>query len=345
MRRVVAHPDGVRVEVVAAPEPAAGEALVETRLVGVCGSDLHAAHGRHPFVPLPYLPGHEVVGVVREIGADVAEIGPGQRVVVEPTLPCRLCKMCTTGRENLCEQLRFFGCGYPQGGMAELFTVDAARLHVVPEDLNDRAAVLIEPLSTPVHAARLAGGVRGRTVVILGAGTIGLLMLAVARDQQSARIVVTDMRADKRERALRLGADVAIDAGAPDASSQVRGALGESADVVFDCVASQSTITSAVTMADKGGTVVVVGVPAKEVVVPLPVIQDHQIRLQGSATYLPVDIADAVDMLLRGAVDPAEIVTAQLPLVQAAVAFDLASAGDQVKVVLDAAGAQSSVAR
>ena len=98
--------------------------------VGVCGSDLHAAHGRHPFVPLPYLPGHEVVGVVRELGAEVTSVRPGQRVVIEPTLPCWTCKMCTTGRENLCENLQFFGCGYSQGGMAELFTIRADRLHV-----------------------------------------------------------------------------------------------------------------------------------------------------------------------------------------------------------------------
>jgi 2-desacetyl-2-hydroxyethyl bacteriochlorophyllide A dehydrogenase len=343
VRRVVASQDGVRIEVVDAPEPAAGEALVETMLVGVCGSDLHAAHGRHPFVPLPYLPGHEVVGRVRDVGPDVSGIRPGQRVVVEPTLPCRVCKMCVTGRENLCENLRFFGCGYPQGAMADLFTVAVDRLHVVPDGLADRAAVLIEPLSTPIHAARLAGGVRGKAVVILGAGTIGLLMLAVARDQQAGRIVVTDVRAGKRDRALRLGADVAIDAGDPDAPGQVRAALGESADVVFDCVASQSTVTSAMSMADKGGTVVVVGVPTADVVVPLPVIQDHQIRMQGSATYLPADFADAVDMLVRGVLNPADIVTAEFPLDRAAAAFDLASGGGQVKVVLSAAAVGDTV--
>ena len=336
-RRVVARDDGVHVLVDAAPEPGPGEALVAMTAAGVCGSDVHAAHGRHPFVPLPYHPGHEVVGVVREIGPGVEAVRPGQRVVVEPTLPCWSCKMCRTGRENLCERLQFFGCGYPQGGMADLFTIGAGRLHPVPDTLDDRAAALIEPLSTPVHAVRLAGGVRGRTVAILGAGTIGLLVLAVARHQQAARIVVTDVRPDKRERAARLGADVVLDATVPDLTDAVRDALGESADVVFDCVAVQATVDAAVALADKGGTVMVVGVPAADVRVPLPVIQDHQIRIQGSATYLPVDFAESVAMLVAGAVAVDEIVTTRLPLEAAARAFELASGGREVKVLLTGA--------
>ena len=334
IRRVVARHDGIIVESVAAPQPAPDEVLVQMTAVGVCGSDLHAAHGRHPFVPLPYLPGHEVVGVVRELGAEVTSIRPGQRVVVEPTLPCWTCKMCTTARENLCENLQFFGCGYTQGGMAELFSIRADRLHVVPYELDDRTAALIEPLSTPVHAVRLAGDLAGKTVAILGAGTIGLLLLAVVRHQQPARIVVTDPLAEKRARAARLGADEVIDAGVADLPGEVRLALGQSADVVFDCVAVQPTIAAAIAIADKGGTVVVVGVPAADVVVPLPVIQDHQIRMQGSATYVPQDFAASIALLLDGAVKAEDIVTAELPLEEAAKAFELASGGQHVKVLL-----------
>jgi 2-desacetyl-2-hydroxyethyl bacteriochlorophyllide A dehydrogenase len=334
IRRVVARPEGIVLETVAAPRPAADEVLIDLLAAGVCGSDLHAVHGRHPFVPLPYLPGHEVVGVVRQVGDRVGTVRPGQRVVVEPTITCWACTMCASGRENLCENLQFFGCGYSQGGMAEQFTIRADRLHAVPDDLDLRAAAIIEPLSTPVHAARLAGGLEGRAVVIQGAGTIGLLMLAVARHQGAARVVVTDLLPQKRARAGRLGADAVLDAAADDLADAARAAVGGSADVVFDCVAVQSTVTAAVAMADKGGTVMVVGVPAAEVVVPLPIVQDHQIRIQGSATYLPVDFAESIDMLVAGAVDVAEIVTAQLPLAEAADAFALASDGEQVKVLL-----------
>jgi len=333
VRQVVVSLEGVALQEVAAPEPARHEVRVRSRLVGICGSDVHAAAGKHPFVPLPYRPGHEVLGVVDAIGADVDSVEVGDRVVVEPDLPCRTCKMCATGRENLCENLQFFGCGWHQGGMTDFFTIPADRLHVVPDDLDDNAAVLIEPLSTPVHAARLAGQLGDRTVAILGAGPIALLLLAVVRAAGARMIVATDVRPDKRERALRFGADAAVDAGSPDAAAQIRNLLGESADVVFDCVAVQTTMTQAVQLASKGGTVVVVGVPVRDVTIPLAIVQDHQIRIQGSATYLPVDYHESM-RLLRSAIKPADIISAVYDVTDSGQAFAAAASGSETKVLV-----------
>jgi 2-desacetyl-2-hydroxyethyl bacteriochlorophyllide A dehydrogenase len=334
MRRVVVYPDRIAVEAADIPAPGPGEALIRTIVTGVCGSDLHAARGRHPFVPLPYRPGHEVVGVIEAAGSAGQAYPPGQRVIVEPDLPCWACKMCTSGRENLCENLQFFGCGYRQGGMADYFTLAANRLHAVPDELDDQTAALIEPLSTPVHAVRLAGDVAGRAIAVLGAGTIGLFTLAVLRAHGAGRVVTTDPLPAKRERAAALGADVTVDAGTSDVAGQVRRALGGSADIVFDCVAIQSSMDQAITMADKGGTVMVVGVPARDVTVPLPMVQDHQIRIQGSATYLPEDYRESIDLLRRGAVRAADFVTATRPLDRVAEAFELASSGQHVKVLV-----------
>jgi 2-desacetyl-2-hydroxyethyl bacteriochlorophyllide A dehydrogenase len=339
MRRVVIYPGQIEVEQADVPAPGPNEALVRTLAAGVCGSDLHAARGRHPFVSLPYRPGHEVVGVIEATGPAVTGTAvtgrtPGQRVIVAPYLPCWTCKMCASGRENLCENLQFFGCGYPQGGMADAFTLAADRLYPVPDDLDDYSAALIEPLSTPVHAVRLAGAVEGRSVAVLGAGTIGLFTVAVLRAHGAGKIVSTDPNTRKRERAAALGADATIDARTPDVAGQVRRALGESADIVFDCVAVQSSIDQAIAIADKGGTVVVVGVPARDVTVPLPIVQDHQVRIQGSATYLPEDYRESVDLLSRGAVRTADFVTATRPLAQVTEAFELASSGNHVKVLV-----------
>lgn len=336
MRRIVVTTDGVTVERAQRPEPGPHDALVRMRVSGVCGSDTHALHGRHPFIALPYHPGHEVVGVVAAIGDAVTTIVAGQRVTVEPTLPCGRCKMCTTERSNLCEHLQFFGCGWTQGGMADYFTIPADRLHRVPDDLDDLTAALIEPLSTPVHAVRLAGDLTGRSVVILGAGTIGLLLLAVVRAHGAKRVVVTDVLPSKRERARSLGADDVADAAADDVAERVRRSLGESADVVFDCVAIQPTITQAISLADKGGTVVVVGVPTRAVTVPLPVVQDHQIRIQGSATYLAEDYDEAIRLLQAGAVRSADIVTAVHALDDAADAFAESAGGEHIKVIVSA---------
>ena len=330
MRRVMVTPDGVEVTTAGTPAPGPGEVLVRTVVAGVCGSDTHAMHGRHPFVTLPYAPGHEVCGVV----AGGSALPTGTRVTVEPDLPCWECKQCRAGRQNICERLRFFGCAHDQGGMADYFTIDARRLHVVPDELDWPAAALIEPLSTPVHAIRLAGGVRDRTVAILGAGTIGLLLLRAVRAGGARRVVLTARSAANRERALAFGADDAVDATAADAVDRVRAALGESADVVFDCVTAESTVRQAVGLAAKGGTIVVVGVPAGDVSVPLHLIQDMQIRIQGSATYLPEDYAGAIALLRDGVVTAAEYVTAVHPLTDAAAAFRDADGGAHIKVLL-----------
>ncbi|OYN99287.1 2-desacetyl-2-hydroxyethyl bacteriochlorophyllide A dehydrogenase [Propionibacteriaceae bacterium ES.041] len=335
MKRVtVSAVDTVEVVSAVAPPLRPDEARVRTIVVGICGSDVHACHGRHPFVPLPYNPGHEVVGEVIEVGRHDLDIRVGDRVIVEPTLPCWDCKMCRTGRSNICEKLQFFGCGYEQGGLAEEFTVPTNRLHRVADEIADLDAVLIEPLATPVHAVRLAGDVRDKAVAIIGSGTIGLLTLKALRHAGARRVVMTDVLAQKRDVALAFGADVVIDGARPDAADAVRTALGESADAVFDCVAVQATVDQATAMASKGGTVIIVGVAAKPVSVPLPQIQDLQLRLQGAATYLSEDYDVAVEIIRSGAVSAAEFVTSRFEFDDAADAFAAAARGTEVKVIV-----------
>jgi len=333
-RVVVSAVDTVDVVVEPVRAPGVGEAVVALTLAGVCGSDKAGAQGLHAFFKPPYHPGHEVVGRVVDVGPDVEEVAPGDRVTVVPTLTCGTCKNCRAGRGNVCERLEFFGCGHPEGGMADYFTIRADRLFGVPDHFDDHRAALIEPMATPVHAVRIAGDVTERAVVILGGGTIGLLLLAAARDHGARRVVVTDPLAAKRALALEMGADVVIDPTDGDVAGAVRRALVESADVVFDCVASEATLTSAVAMAAKGGTVVVVGGGRAPVSVPLPVIQEHEVRLQGAATYELEDYREAVRILDGGGVDPSRLVTSVFELDQASDAFTAVGDGREVKVLV-----------
>jgi 2-desacetyl-2-hydroxyethyl bacteriochlorophyllide A dehydrogenase len=333
---VVTAPGVVEIQWAEWPTPGPGEVLVRMRAVGICGSDVHASHGRHPFVPLPYHPGHEVVGTIEATGTGV-DLPAGQRVIVEPILACGACKYCRDGRYNLCATMTFFGCTAPTGGLADLFVLPADRVLAVPAVLDDATAALIEPLSTPVHAVRLAGpDLTGKSVAILGAGTIGLLTVAAARYAGASRIAVSDALPAKRELARKLGADSVHDPSDPGFVDGVRADLGTSADVVFDCVAVQSTIDQAIAIALKGGIVVVIGVPTRPVTVPLPEIQDLQIRIQGSATYTREDIDRAIAMLTDGVIEPNEIITARYPLSSVAEAFEEAASGRQVKVIVTA---------
>ena len=159
-------------------------------------------------------------------------------------------------------------------------------------------------------------------------------MLVVARWSGASRVVVTDPLPAKREAALRLGADAVVDAMAPDVAAQVRAALGESADVVFDCVAVKSTTRAAIDMLGKGGTVVIVGVPAADFELPIRIMQDQQIRLQGSATYVSQDFATAIEMIQSGAVRAEDFITGQFPLEQAEQAFAASTSGEHIKVLI-----------
>ncbi|MGA2528410.1 MAG: alcohol dehydrogenase catalytic domain-containing protein [Acidimicrobiales bacterium] len=334
-RRVyVSSTDVVELTTEAVPQLGLGEALVEMSVSGVCGSDKAAVHGEHAFLKPPFYPGHEVVGVVGALAEDVGNLEIGDRVTIEPTLPCGHCKRCRTGRDNLCENLQFFGCGYKEGGMADVFSAPAARLHKIPKDFTDYQAALIEPLATPVHAMRLAGDLTGAKVAILGSGTIGLLALTAARRAGAATIVSTDPLASKRELALALGADAVIDAGRDDLAKAVRGELGESADFVFDCVAYEATLAQAIEMAVKGGTVVVLGGARKSASVDLPVIQEFQVRIQGAATYRWEDFDDATAIIGGDAFDANRFITATFPLSSAAAAFAAISSGAEVKILV-----------
>lgn len=333
-RVIVSSNDTVEVitETVPALEP--GEALVEMSVSGMCGSDKAGVHGEHAFMKPPYYPGHEVVGVVVAVADGVDTVEVGDRITIEPTLPCGHCKPCLHQMENLCENLQFFGCGYREGGMADVFSVPAARLHKIPEIFTDYQAALIEPLATPVHAVRMAGNLAGKAVAILGAGTIGLLTLIVVRRAGAAKVVSTDMLANKRDLALALGADAVVDAGVEDLAGAVRAELGESADVVFDCVANQATLGEAIKMATKGGTVVVLGGPRKFATVDLPVIQEYQIRVQGAATYRWEDFDDATKIIASNDFDTDRFITTTFPLPRAAEAFAAIAAGGEVKILV-----------
>jgi 2-desacetyl-2-hydroxyethyl bacteriochlorophyllide A dehydrogenase len=338
MRAVIVGADAsVGMERAAMPEAGPGELLVAMTAAGICGSDVHAVQGLHPFVGLPYHPGHEVTGTVAG-GGPGTSTPAGTAVVVNPVLYCGVCTRCRQGQVNLCRQMAVYGCGTPAGGMAQYFVVPERNVVAVPEGMTPLQAALVEPLSTPVHAVRLAGpDLTGQTVVILGAGTIGLMTLAVARQHGAARIVVTNRSAGKREHALRLGADAAIDPREPSAHQAIMAALGgEQADVVFDCVAVQDTMDQAFGLVLKGGTIVVVGVPAGPVTVPLPDLQDRQIRVQGSAVYLPEDYSESIALLTGGAVRAGDLITARYPLDEAAVAFEAAASREQIKVILTA---------
>lgn len=325
---VMTAKDTIELREVAVPTVDRGTALLRPVRVGLCGSDLHALAGAHPFVDFPIRPGHEVLAEVVETSD--GSRAPGERVVVQPNIVCGACHYCRQGRPNLCAHLAVIGF-QTEGALAERMLAPLDRLHVVPDAMSDAAAGLVEPLTTAVHAVRVAGDLTGAMVAVLGAGSIGLLTMLAARHAGARAVAVTDLRAPKLERATALGADLAVDARDDDLVERVRSALSPRPDIVFDCVADQASMDQAVALTLKGGTTVIVGVPHGPVRVPIELVQDRELRIQGTAMYDRHDMARAIELIGEG-LPVGDLVTAEFPMDRLEDAFAAAAAGEQVKV-------------
>lgn len=338
MRRAVAEPNhGVRLETARIPAPAPGQVLVRSTLVGICGSDTHAIAGQHPFLTTPYLPGHEATGTVVALGQGVTSLGIGQRVLLKPNVSCGDCLNCAAGRSNACANLTWIGCDPSlrwAGAMADYFVAPERNLFAVPDGVDDRTAALVECLATPVHAVRIAGDVQGARVVVLGAGTIGVLCVVAALHAGAATVVVTDLDPGKLERAKRAGAHGAVQAGDPDVNEQVLAQLGGQADVVLDCVTNERSLNQAVGLLRRAGTLAVVGVPPRDAVLPMPFIQDWEIRIQGCAAYTEADMQTSLAIALAGGLPTDEIVSRTYGLDDVEGAFAQARADSSGKVLV-----------
>ncbi|HEX8510930.1 MAG TPA: alcohol dehydrogenase catalytic domain-containing protein [Propionibacteriaceae bacterium] len=337
IRRVVVESiHNIVVEQVDGPTPGLDEVLVASAVVGICGSDMHAVHGEHPFVTLPMRPGHEVVGRVVAAGPGAGAALVNTRVVVEPNLACGVCPQCTAGRYNICSELLVFGC-QTAGGMTDRFVIAADRVVPLPDDLDDTWAALVEPAATPMHAVRRAGDLGGRRVAVLGAGPIGLFVVLAALRAGAAAVVAGDLVESKRARAVRLGACGTFEpgsAGVAVAADEALAALGGPADVVFDCVSVESTVRLAIMILAKGGLLMTVGVPAGPTRVDLDLIQDRELTLMGNLMYVREDVLAAIALLRTRPFALEEVVTATYNLDDVASAFRAADDPEQMKVLV-----------
>lgn len=337
MRQVFADVDGVEVRDVERPVPGPGQVLVRSVLTGICGSDTHALVGMHSFLKPPYVPGHEAIGIVEGLGEDVEGVEIGARVLIKPNLACGECENCKAGRDNACDTLDWIGCdpkGVHPGAMAEYVVAPAQNLYDLPKWVSDEEGVLVECLATPVHAVRIAGDVEGARVLVIGAGTIGLLTVLAARQAGAGSVAVIDLEQSKLDRVLAQGADAGILAGSGNVSNEVMEALGGRADIVFDCVANEKTVSQAFEVVRKAGTVMIVGVPASAFEVDVAILQDWELRLQGSAAYAARDVETALQIAAEGGIPAKEIVTAVYGIEDAPKAFAEASRNASGKVIV-----------
>lgn len=266
---------------VAQPTPCADEAVVQVHSCGVCGSDLHYFHGGFP--PPPVCPGHEISGRVTAVGDAVRQIGIGERVAIEPLVVCRECPYCRSGDYQLCRKFCLVGT-MRDGGFAEYVVMPAYALFPLPPAVDYEIGALTEPLAVAVHAVRLAKLGLGHRILVLGAGTIGLLSVAAARAAGAAEVWITARHPQQRAAAVALGAARVF-----AATDEVTAALEDDSidvDVVIETVGGTAdTLNEAVQLVRPGGTIAVLGVFTT--IPPLNALSLvlKEVRLIGSLTY------------------------------------------------------------
>jgi L-iditol 2-dehydrogenase len=264
----------VRIEDVPMPDGGAlgpGLALVRSRAVSICGSDLHYYQdGRigDSLATAPLVLGHEFAGEVVAVapglddGALPGRLTPGTWVAVDPAISCEVCEHCLAGNPNLCPRVRFAGTPPTDGGLQEYLVWPAHLLHPLPAGMSFETGALLEPLGVAIHAADLARVRLADTVAVLGAGPIGLLAIRLARLAGAVRVLATDVRPDRVAAALAMGAHQAIDARQTDAVAWVRECTGgRGVDVAIECAGAPEAVGQAVEAVRPGGTVVLVGIP------------------------------------------------------------------------------------
>jgi 2-desacetyl-2-hydroxyethyl bacteriochlorophyllide A dehydrogenase len=334
-----------RVAVRDVPEPRVeepGDAVVRVRRAAICGTDLHFLHGRTPYDPGVAL-GHEAVGVVEAVGEGVRGVRPGDRVVVAFDNACGACWFCRAGQTQLCEDLLMIGGGPFTGGLpgaqAELVRVPRADVNLlpVPGDVDDERALFVgDVLATGVHAAALGEVGEGTSVAVVGAGPVGLLAGAAARARGAEPVLVLDLEARRLEVAARLGL-VPVDVGSRNPQTAVEAATGgRGADVAIDAVGRPEAFETAVDVARRGGTVVVVGVYAGETAeVQLGVYWARALTLRFSG-LCPVHARweEAMAAVREGRIDPLPLVSHRLPLEEAPRGYELFGRREATKVVL-----------
>ena len=273
-------------ELRAIPKPAVGEMLVRVVYCGICGSDLHAYHGLQPSLTYPCVMGHEIVGTIVEINGDSA-LTIGNAVVIDPSFRCGSCIQCTSGKENICENLRVLGV-HCDGGFAEYCICGINMAHRVPAGLDLEVAVFAEPMSIAVHSAsRMLSGKRD-SVVILGAGPIGLALLLYVRPLFKT-VLVVDMLENRRSVAAALGADQVL--------HPLDVPMDAYADVVFDAVSNPHTARLAERVVARGGEVIVVGLADANTGFSLLTILKKELRISGTRMTTGEDFSNALDYL------------------------------------------------
>ncbi len=300
IQQVMTAPGQIEFIQVPVPEIEAHQVLVKIMRIGVCGSDIHVYHGKHPFTKYPVTQGHEVSGQVVKLGKDVTGLEVGQKVTIEPQVVCGKCHPCRHGKYNLCEELKVMGF-QTTGTASEYFAVDAKKVTPLPDHMSYDEGAMIEPLAVTVHAAKRFGDMKGAKVAILGCGPIGILLAQTCKALGAQSVLITDISDMRLQLARDCGVDYAVNTRHEDFGKHMVACFGpDKADVIYDCAGNDITMNQAIRDSRKGSKIVLVAVFAGMATVDLAVLNDKELDLDSTMMYRHEDYVDAIQLVGEG---------------------------------------------
>ena len=321
---VLTEPGTITVEPRPVPVPAADEVLIEVRSVGVCGSDTHYYdHGRigDHVVTGPLVLGHESAGIVVAVGADVDPGRVGERVAIEPGVPCRSCAQCLAGHYNLCPDMVFHATPPVDGTLAEYVTHLASFAFALPDSMSFDEGAMLEPLSVGIWACRRAAVGPGVRVLVTGAGPVGQLAAQTALAFGATEVVVADVNAHRLSVASSLGATEVVDVSTTSLADAYAGRSGP--DVVLECSGHEGSTQAAIRVAAPAGRVVLIGMGGDTLALPLGDVQNRELWVTGVFRYANT-WPTAIDLVASGRVSLAPLATGHYGLDDTAAALTAA---------------------
>ena len=323
MRRLLlAEPEHFVLEEVPIPVPGVEDVIVQVERSGICGSDVHIYHGVSPLKP-PVVLGHEFVGIVSDKGANVGNYQLGDRVIVEPGVPCGTCTYCQSGWYNRCpRQYTIGGYRHHDGGYADRVRVPARNLIPMPNEMSFEVAAMVEPVACAMHALDVADVKPGDNVLVMGVGTIGLLIAQAVRLAGAATVAVTDVVPERLKLAEKLGADVVVNVAETDLAPWAEESYDEGGiHRIFDTVSNAQTFNQAVDLVRRGGRVINVGVATAPVTWNLNLLL-REIELTGMNMYVRRNFEDAIRAIIGGQIQVESLISGAYPLGRYEEAYD-----------------------
>ena len=313
LQAILEQPEKIIFREVEKPLVGQGRVLIQVKRIGVCGSDIHAYYGKHPYIQCPIVQGHEFSGQIVEKGKGVKNFAFGDNVTVMPQLTCGQCYPCTHGNYHICNELKVIGC-QAEGAAQEYIAVDQKLVLKLPEGMSYDQGAMVEPVAVGAHAVGRLGNVKGMNIIVLGAGPIGNLTAQVAKGLGAKSVMITDLSDYRLQIAKKCGIDFVVNVSQKNLLEVLGRSFGESrADAILECVGVQATIEQAIKIARKGTDIIVVGVFSGKPTVDIGLVQDKELRLIGTLMYKEEDYRTAVRLIQSGKVHLKSLMSKHFP--------------------------------